>query len=134
VEADGGARCGPRMMGAVPGRARILQVVAVALAGPPPATAEAQRGRKLRQGDQSRPKRAGQDGPDPAGPDGSRQHGGEEERHDWPGVGRLLVQAVFVRDYPIVQGTAFLIAAMVTAVTLMTDALYAWLDPRIKHA
>lgn len=53
---------------------------------------------------------------------------------DWPGVGRLLVQAVFVRDYPIVQGTAFLIAAMVTAVTLVTDALYAWLDPRIKHA
>ena len=53
---------------------------------------------------------------------------------DWPGVGRLLVQAVFVRDYPIVQGTAFLIAAMVTAVTLVTDALYAWLDPRITHA
>jgi peptide/nickel transport system permease protein len=52
---------------------------------------------------------------------------------DWPGVGRLLVQAVFVRDYPIVQGTAFLIAAMVTAVTLVTDALYAWLDPRITH-
>jgi len=53
---------------------------------------------------------------------------------DWPGVGRLLVQAVFVRDYPIVQGTAFLIAALVTAVTLVTDALYAWLDPRITHA
>jgi peptide/nickel transport system permease protein len=53
---------------------------------------------------------------------------------DWPGVGRLLVQAVFVRDYPIVQGTAFLIAAMVTAVTFATDALYAWLDPRITHA
>ena len=53
---------------------------------------------------------------------------------DWPGVGRLLVQAVFVRDYPIVQGTAFLIAAMVTAVTLVSDALYAWLDPRITHA
>src|SRR6266545_2225273 len=38
---------------------------------------------------------------------------------DWPGVGRLMVQAVFVRDYPIVQGTAFLIAAMVTAVTFV---------------
>ena len=53
---------------------------------------------------------------------------------DWPGIGRLMVQAVFVRDYPIVQGTAFLIAAMVTAVTFVTDALYAWLDPRITHA
>jgi peptide/nickel transport system permease protein len=53
---------------------------------------------------------------------------------DWPGVGRLMVQAVFVRDYPIVQGTAFLIAAMVTVVTFVTDALYAWLDPRITHA
>jgi peptide/nickel transport system permease protein len=53
---------------------------------------------------------------------------------DWPGVGRLMVQAVFVRDYPIVQGTAFLIATMVTMVTFVTDALYAWLDPRITHA
>jgi peptide/nickel transport system permease protein len=53
---------------------------------------------------------------------------------DWPGVGRLMVQAVFVRDYPIVQGTAFLIAALVTVVTFVTDALYAWLDPRITHA
>ena len=52
---------------------------------------------------------------------------------DWPGVGRLMVQAVFVRDYPIVQGTAFLIAAMVAVVTFFTDTLYAWLDPRIKH-
>ncbi len=53
---------------------------------------------------------------------------------DWPGVGRLMVQAVFVRDYPIVQGTALLIAAMVAVVTFVTDALYVWLDPRIKHA
>lgn len=53
---------------------------------------------------------------------------------DWPGIGRLMVQAVLVRDYPIVQGTAFLIAAMVVMVTFVTDALYAWLDPRIKHA
>ncbi len=53
---------------------------------------------------------------------------------DWPGVGRLMVQAVFVRDYPIVQGTAFLIAAMVTVITFVTDALYAWLDPRITRA
>ena len=53
---------------------------------------------------------------------------------DWPGVGRLMVQAVFVRDYPIVQGTAFLIAAMVALITFVTDALYAWLDPRISRA
>jgi ABC-type dipeptide/oligopeptide/nickel transport system permease component len=53
---------------------------------------------------------------------------------DWPGVGRLMVQAVFVRDYPIVQGTALLLAATVAVVTFATDALYVWLDPRIKHA
>jgi peptide/nickel transport system permease protein len=53
---------------------------------------------------------------------------------DWPGVGRLMVQAVFVRDYPIVQGTALIIAAMVAVVTFVTDALYGWLDPRITHA
>src|SRR5262245_24390110 len=52
---------------------------------------------------------------------------------DWPGIGRLMVQAVFVRDYPIVQGTALLLAATVAAVTFATDALYVWLDPRIKH-
>jgi peptide/nickel transport system permease protein len=52
---------------------------------------------------------------------------------DWPGVGRLMVQAVFVRDYPIVQGTALLIAATVAVVTFVTDALYGWLDPRITH-
>src|SRR5262249_23564701 len=52
---------------------------------------------------------------------------------DWPGIGRLMVQAVFVRDYPIVQGTALLLAATVAAVTFATDALYVWLDPRIRH-
>jgi peptide/nickel transport system permease protein len=52
---------------------------------------------------------------------------------DWPGLGRLLVQAVLVRDYPIVQGAVFFIATMVAIVTFVTEALHARLDPRVRH-
>lgn len=52
---------------------------------------------------------------------------------DWPGIGRLMIQAVLARDYPIVQGAVFLVAAMVALVTFITEALYAWLDPRMRH-
>jgi ABC-type dipeptide/oligopeptide/nickel transport system permease component len=52
---------------------------------------------------------------------------------DWPGLGRLLIQAVLVRDYPIVQGAVFIIASMVAIVTFVTEALHARLDPRVRH-
>ena len=52
---------------------------------------------------------------------------------DWPGLGRLLVQAVLVRDYPIVQGAVFFIAALVAGVTFLTETLTARLDPRLRH-
>lgn len=51
----------------------------------------------------------------------------------WPGVGRLLVQAVGFRDYPVVQAAVFLIAIFVALINLTTDLLYAYLDPRIKY-
>jgi peptide/nickel transport system permease protein len=48
-----------------------------------------------------------------------------------PGIGRLLVDSIFARDYAVVQGTTLVIAVMVSIVFLLTDALQAALDPRI---
>lgn len=50
----------------------------------------------------------------------------------WPGMGRLMVQGVLVRDYPLVQGAVLLIAGVVAVVSFATDLLYAALDPRIR--
>jgi peptide/nickel transport system permease protein len=50
----------------------------------------------------------------------------------WPGIGRLLIQAIRLRDYPLVQGAVLLIAVTYVAVNLLTDLLYAWIDPRIR--
>ncbi|HEX4998520.1 MAG TPA: ABC transporter permease [Terriglobia bacterium] len=51
----------------------------------------------------------------------------------WPGVGRLTVQAINARDYPLAQGCILVIALSYIAVNLVTDALYALADPRIRH-
>ena len=51
----------------------------------------------------------------------------------WPGVGRLLIQAISFRDYPLVQGCILLIAVTYVAMNLVVDLLYAWLDPRIRY-
>lgn len=50
----------------------------------------------------------------------------------WPGVGRLIVSAIYARDYPIVQAGVFVVAVGYTAVTLLVDVLYAWLNPRVR--
>jgi len=50
-----------------------------------------------------------------------------------PGVGRLVVDAVFARDYPLVQGVVLLIAVGFILSNLMVDVLYGWIDPRIRH-
>ncbi len=50
----------------------------------------------------------------------------------WPGLGRLLIQAIRLRDFPLVQGCVLLIAVTYVAVNLVTDLVYAWLDPRIR--
>jgi peptide/nickel transport system permease protein len=49
-----------------------------------------------------------------------------------PGVGRLVVDAVFARDYPLVQGVVLLIALAFIAANLLVDILYGWIDPRIR--
>ena len=52
----------------------------------------------------------------------------------WPGVGRLLIQSINFRDYPMVQGCILLIAVTYVMVNLVTDLVYGWLDPRIRVA
>ncbi len=49
-----------------------------------------------------------------------------------PGTGRLLVQAINQRDYPLIQAMVMLIAVLVLAINLIVDVSYAWLDPRIR--
>ena len=50
----------------------------------------------------------------------------------WPGVGRLSVQAIYNRDYPVVQAAVFLLASTFVLVNLVVDILYTYLDPRIR--
>jgi ABC-type dipeptide/oligopeptide/nickel transport system permease component len=51
----------------------------------------------------------------------------------WPGVGRLLVDAVLARDYPVIQGAVLLISTTFVALNVLVDMVYAVLDPRIRY-
>ena len=50
----------------------------------------------------------------------------------WPGIGRYLVQAIFTRDYPVVQGAILVIAISYVIINFFTDMVYSLLDPRIR--
>lgn len=52
----------------------------------------------------------------------------------WPGLGRLVYNAVAARDYPVIQGAVLLIAALFLLINLVVDVLYAVVDPRIRLA
>lgn len=52
----------------------------------------------------------------------------------WPGLGRLVYDAVAARDYPLIQGAVLLVAVMFIVVNLIVDVLYAVVDPRIRAA
>lgn len=52
----------------------------------------------------------------------------------WPGLGRLALDAVLDRDYPLVQGTVLTMAMLLTLVNLVVDLLYVFLDPRLEYA
>jgi peptide/nickel transport system permease protein len=51
----------------------------------------------------------------------------------WPGVGRLVVQAIFSRDYPLVQAAVLVLAVIFVLVNLAVDLVYLYLDPRISY-
>jgi peptide/nickel transport system permease protein len=52
----------------------------------------------------------------------------------WPGIGAMLVNAILQRDYPLVQGGVLLVAFIYVIINLITDILYLYLDPRLRHA
>jgi len=50
----------------------------------------------------------------------------------WPGIGRLMIEGLLSRDFPVVQGVALMAGAMIVGVNLLVDILYAYIDPRIR--
>ena len=52
---------------------------------------------------------------------------------NWPGLGRLSVEGLVARDFPIVQGITLLVAGVVLVVNLLVDVLYAYVDPQIRY-
>jgi peptide/nickel transport system permease protein len=52
----------------------------------------------------------------------------------WPGLGRLAYEGITSRDFPVIQAVVLTTAAIVAAVNLCVDCLYAVIDPRIRHA
>jgi len=52
----------------------------------------------------------------------------------WPGIGRLAIQSIASRDYPIVQSAVLLVAASFVVVNFLVDLAYGWLDPRIRYS
>ena len=56
-----------------------------------------------------------------------------EQVFSWPGMGRMIVTAATQRDYPVVMGTVVIASALFILGVLLSDILYAWLDPRIKY-
>jgi len=55
-----------------------------------------------------------------------------EQVFAWPGMGRLVVNGVFQRDYPLIMGSVVLGAVLYILGVLLSDILYAWIDPRIR--
>lgn len=51
-----------------------------------------------------------------------------------PGIGRFMVEAVLIRDYPVVQGTVLVVAASFVFINLLVDVLYGLIDPRIRYS
>lgn len=50
----------------------------------------------------------------------------------WPGIGRLAIQSVAARDYPLIQGIVLVAAVIFVTLNLLVDVIYAWLDPRVR--
>ena len=51
----------------------------------------------------------------------------------WPGLGRLMIQSIYKRDFPIIEASVFLYAIFFIAVNIVVDIIYSFLDPRIRH-
>jgi peptide/nickel transport system permease protein len=56
-----------------------------------------------------------------------------ETTFSWPGIGRLLLERIYLRDYPTVQGVIIVYALIVAMVSLIVDVIYALVDPRVRY-
>jgi peptide/nickel transport system permease protein len=56
-----------------------------------------------------------------------------ESTFSWPGMGRLLLERIYLRDYPTIQGIIVVYTLIVSAMSLLVDLLYAAIDPRVKY-
>ena len=52
---------------------------------------------------------------------------------NWPGVGRLVVDSIFMRDFPVVQMCVLIASCLYILTNLFVDILYAYIDPRIRY-
>ena len=66
-------------------------------------------------------------------PRGIKQQVVTEAVFTYPGLGRLLIQAISTRDYPLLQGCILVILVAYMLINLTVDMLYAWIDPRIEY-
>lgn len=55
-----------------------------------------------------------------------------ESIFNWPGVGKLAMDAISARDYPVIQGFVLVMAVIYVLINLFTDLFHHWLDPRIE--
>ena len=51
----------------------------------------------------------------------------------WPGIGRLSIEALMARDFPVVQGITLMVAVLVLLINLLVDIMYAYIDPQIRY-
>ena len=51
----------------------------------------------------------------------------------WPGLGRLIVDSILARDYPVIQGAILIFGLLYIFVNLVVDFIYAFVDPRIRY-
>jgi peptide/nickel transport system permease protein len=56
-----------------------------------------------------------------------------ENTFSWPGIGRLLLERIYLRDYPTIQGVIVMFALIVAFVSLIVDLIYALIDPRVRY-
>lgn len=56
-----------------------------------------------------------------------------ESTFSWPGIGRLLLERIYARDYPVIQGVIVVYALLVSLISLVVDIIYAFVDPRVKY-
>ncbi len=56
-----------------------------------------------------------------------------EQIYNWPGMGRLALQATIGRDFPVVQSIVLIVAVMVLGINLLVDIIYAYVDPQIRY-